>query len=230
MAIDGHVIVAPNNVRGFDAAVRLTAKQIKAFFDHGYRYAVRYVRRDEAHPDRDLNSSEAQQLIDAGLGLMIVQYVESESAWAPNADKGRGNGQIAAEECTRIGIPHGVSVWCDLEGVAAGTSAKDVIDYCNLWHEAVAGAGYLPGLYIGWHCGLTPAQLYKSLRFTHYWGAYNLNADQEPSVRGIQMKQGAVKKSDRPAGVTIDFDTDRVKTDALGGRPTVVAMESWLEV
>jgi hypothetical protein len=226
--LDGHVITAPNNVRGFDTAERLTPATMQAFFDKGYRYAVRYVRRDQVHPS-DLGAAEAESLLEVGLGLMIVQHVESDTSWTPNGDKGATNGGVAAAETTAVGVPHGVSVWCDLEGVAAGTPATDVIEYCNNWHQAVAAGGYLPGLYIGWHCGLTPKQLYEELRFTHYWAGYNLNADQVPIVRGIQMKQGAAKKSDRPAGVTIDFDTDRVKADALGGRPTVVAPESWLE-
>jgi hypothetical protein len=226
---DGHVITVPNNVRGFDTAERLTKKTMRAMFDHGYRYAVRYVRRATPHPDADLNASEAQALLDVGLGLMVVQYVESETAWTPSADKGSTNGQIAAGECEKVGVPHGVTVWCDLEGVAAGTPAADVIDYCNDWHQAVAAGGYLPGLYVGWLCGLTPKQLYEELRFTHYWGAYNLNDDEGPAIRGIQMKQGAVRTADCPAGVTMNFDIDRVKADALGGTPTVVAPEDWLE-
>jgi hypothetical protein len=71
----GHVIVAPDGVRGFDTAERVTAKMARAFFDHGYRYAVRYVRRDTPHPRRDLNAAEASALLDLGLGLMVVQYV-----------------------------------------------------------------------------------------------------------------------------------------------------------
>jgi hypothetical protein len=121
-------------------------------------------------------------------------------------------------------------LWCDLEGVAPKTPAQDVIDYCNRWHGSVAVAGFLPGLYVGWHCGLNPKQLYDELRFTHYWAAYNLNADQAPGVRGVQMNQSAAKPVDAPPGVSIAFQADVVRTDALGGRPTVVAAENWLEV
>src|SRR5437879_11294103 len=66
-----------------------------------------------------------------------------------------------------------------------GTPAAQVIDYCNRWHAAVAGAGYVPGLYVGFHCGLDATQLYRALRFSHYWCAYNLNADEMPIVRGL---------------------------------------------
>jgi hypothetical protein len=223
------VLVCPDGTRGFDTTERLTREMATVFFEHGYRYAVRYVRRDKAHPGKDLTADEAESLLEAGLGLMVVQYVESETAWVPNADKGAGNGKIAAEECARIGLPAGVSVWCDLEGVEQGTPAMDVIEYCSEWHEAVARAGYLPGLYVGWRCGLTPEQLYLELRFTNYWAAYNLNADEEPAVRGVQMKQVAATLEDRPAGVGIEFDTDVVRADRLGGRPSAVVTASWAQ-
>jgi hypothetical protein len=58
----------------------------------------------------------------------------------------------------------------------------------------------------------------------------NLNADQAPAVRGVQMKQSSANPVDKPPGVTVAFQTDRVKTDSLGGRPTVVADSSWLEL
>jgi hypothetical protein len=90
--VTGHVIVVPDGARGFDTAERVTKKMAKAFFDHGYRYAVRYVRRDTPHPKRDLNAPEANALLDVGLGLMVVQYVESEDSWAPSGENGATNG------------------------------------------------------------------------------------------------------------------------------------------
>jgi hypothetical protein len=41
------------------------------------------------------------------------------------------------------------------------------------------------------------------------------------------MKQGAAKKSDKPAGVVIDMDTDVIKADMLGGLPIVYAPDEW---
>lgn len=179
--------------------------------------------------DNDLSPDEAATLLDAGFALMIVQHVESEDGWVPTAAKGSAYGAMAASESTRIGIPPGVCVWCDLEGVASGTPSDDVIEYCNQWHSAVAGAGFVPALYVGWHAGLSSTQLYRSLRFTHYWGAYNLNSDQGPAVRGLQMKQSESRPIDRVPDFDLGFQTDLIRTDALGGRPTVVAPENWLE-
>ncbi|MEO8562884.1 MAG: glycoside hydrolase domain-containing protein [bacterium] len=229
MPLHGHVYTAPDGLRGFDTAKALKPGVAAAFFEHGYRYVVRYVRRDKAHPF-DLNASEAESILEVGLGLMVVQYVESEDSWKPTKSKGVAHGETAGAEAERIGVPSGVTLWCDLEGVAVGTSATDVIEYCNQWHQAVASAGYVPGLYVGWHAGLNATQLYRSVRFTHYWGAYNLNADQAPVVRGLQMKQSERRPIDAVPGAKFEFQTDRVRTDALGGRPTLLAPEHWFEL
>lgn len=229
MTLPGHVYSVPDGVRGFDTAQTVTASAALAFRRAGFRFAVRYVRRDKPHASA-LKANEARSLLSVGIGLMIVQYVESETAWTPSATKGTRNGGIAAIECELLGVPWGVTVWCDLEGVAPGTSSKRVIDYCNAWHAAVSGAGYVPGVYVGYRAGLTPTQLYRALRFAHYWGAYNLNVDQYPGVRGIQMKQSKARASERPHGVSIDFQADRVRADALGGRPTLLALEGWPEI
>jgi len=228
MLLHGHVFTAPNGSRGFDANETIRPAVAAAFRAHGYRFCVRYVRRDQPH-DWDLTPKEATALLDAGLGLMIVQHVESEESWVPTGDKGKAFGNNAASEAGRIGVPPGVMVWCDLEGVAVGTPADHIIEYCNAWHSAVAGAGYLAGLYVGYHAGLNPTQLYRSLRFSHYWGAYNLNQDQEPSVRGLQMKQFERKPGDVPPGVKVDFQTNRVRTDALGGLPNLLGHDGWLD-
>jgi hypothetical protein len=99
--------------------------------------------------------------------------------------------------------------------------------YCNRWHAAVAGAGYVPGLYAGWHSGLSPQQLHQALRFTHYWGAYNLNSDEVPAVRGLQMKQSARQPGEAVPGCDFEFQVDTIRTDALGGRPILAAPAGW---
>lgn len=228
MTLPGHVFSAPDGVRGFDTAETITPAAARAFRSRGYRFCVRYVRRDKPHASA-LSISEARSLLGVGIGLMLVQYVESETAWNPTAAKGTRNGAIAAAEAERLGVPWGVTMWCDLEGVAPGTPAQRVIDYCNRWHAEVSSAGYVPGLYVGYRAGLSSTQLYRALRFTHYWGAYNLNADRYPAVRGLQMKQSQARPSDSVSGIRISFQVDRVRADSLGGRPTLLAPEGWPE-
>jgi hypothetical protein len=229
MTLSGHVFSAPDGVRGVDTTERITSTIAAALHDHGYRFCVRYVRRDKPHASA-LNPAEANTLLRSGLGLMLVQYVESDSAWSPSAAKGTANGSVAASEAGKLGFPSGVTIWCDLEGVAVGTPRQVVIDYCNRWYGAVNGAGYVPGLYVGYHAGLTARDLYKQLRFAHYWAAYNLNADQYPAVRGVQMKQSKHQPTDAVPGVQLDFQVDRISADRLGGRPALLALEGWPEL
>jgi hypothetical protein len=229
MTLPGHVFTAPNGVRGFDTSDTVTPRAAALMHSAGYRFAVRYVRRAKRHPST-LTASESRTLLNSGLGVMLVQYVESEWSWTPSAAKGQRNGSIAATEADGLGFPWGITIWCDLEGIAAGTSSLRIIDYCNRWHEEVSAAGYVPGIYVGYHARLSPLQLYRSLRFTHYWAAYNLNADQYPAVRGVQMKQSQASASAIPSGVGISFHSDRVMSDVLGGQPTLLALDGWPEL
>ena len=229
MILPGRIFSAPDGVRGLDTTERITSTIAAALRNHGYRFCVRYVRRDKPHASA-LNPAEADTLLHSGLGIMLVQYVESESAWSPTAAKGTANGSVAASEGRMLGMPSGVTIWCDLEGVAVGTPRQNVIDYCNRWYDAVNGAGYVPGLYVGYHAGLTPIELYKRLRFAHYWGAFSLNVDQYPAVRGLQMKQSKRQPTDAVPGAQLDFQVDRISADRLGGRPTLLALEGWPEL
>ena len=143
MTLPGHVFTAPDGVRGFDTDETVTPAAARAFHARGYRFCVRYVRRDKPHAS-SLSTNEARSLVAAGIGLMLVQYVESETSWNPTSAKGTRNGGIAAAEAEKLGVPWGVTLWCDLEGVAPGTQSKRVIDYCNSWHAEVSGAGLSP--------------------------------------------------------------------------------------
>ncbi len=214
----------PDGSKGFDANQRLTDATAQAAKAHGYTFVIRYVRRATPHAF-DLDRVEATLILAAGLGLLAVQHVESEASWAPTWDKGAANGHTAVVEAIAAGLPAGATVACDLEGVAPGTDPEQVIQYSNRWYDAVKAGGFLPCLYVGWHCGLTPDQLYKRLRFQRYWGALNLNTDQFPSVRGLCLKQHEEKPGDRPAGVTFPIDTDTTMLDRLGGRITMVVEE-----
>jgi hypothetical protein len=227
MPLDGHVVTpTADSIRGFDANERIGPKTAAAFHKHGYRFCLRYIRRDPVN-DHDLSPEEANVILQAGLALMPVQHVQSEKSWIPTPKKGTQFGKTGAGDAERIGVPPGVTVWCDLEGVKVGTPAEQVIEYCNNWHAAVAAAGYVPGLYVGFRAGMSAKQLFHDLRFTHYWGAFNLNSDEVPVVRGLQMKQKVAKPADKVPGSDVKFQVDVIRTDALGGRPALLAPEGW---
>lgn len=206
--------------RGIDCNAPLNTTTAEAVFDHGYEFVIRYVPRVTASAN-DLTADEVKAIRAAKLGLMIVQHVESETSWVPTAAKGGIYGTTAAKVCTALGIAKGTSVWLDLEAVSPMVPADVVVAYCNAWHDAVALSGFLPGVYVGWHCGLDATDLYGRLRFQLYWAAYNLDADEYPAVRGVTMRQRAAKPDDIPIGITFSMDVNIVTGDLLGAFPVM---------
>jgi hypothetical protein len=49
-------------------------------------------------------------------------------------------------------------------------------------------------------------------------------------VRGVQMRQARRRQQDSVPSVGFDFQVDTVRADALGGRPTLLALEGWPEL
>jgi hypothetical protein len=209
----------PDGTRGFDANGRISLAKARAFHAAGFRFAVRYVRRAQAH-SYDITTGELVDLLAGGLGVMLVQHV-APPGWRPTAKLGHDYGTVAANEALAAGYPAGCTLWCDLEGVGLGVLPADVIGFCNAWYDAAKLAGYSPGLYVGDAPGLSARDLYYRLKFARFWGAYNLNADQVPLVRGLQMKQ-TVASAALKVGVPFEFDVDTIRADAKGSSPTLV--------
>ncbi|HLT37538.1 MAG TPA: glycoside hydrolase domain-containing protein [Enhygromyxa sp.] len=203
--LPGTVSHAPAGL-GFDTATVVTAEVADALYDQGYRFCARYLHRskqvDEAPCGGALSIAEAQTLLAAGLGLIPVQY--GDAKLVPSASLGTSVGEAAASNAAGLGFPAGVTVWCDVEFDSAHkpSSSADTIAYINAWAEAVATAGFRPGLYVGPNMPLSSSELYYKLgRVTSYWKAASLT----PWVdeRGFQMIQGL---SLTTAGLYIDPD------------------------
>jgi hypothetical protein len=112
-----------------------------------------------------------------------------------------------------IGLPDGVNIFLDLEGVPSTVSADDVIAYCNAWYDVVHGAGYVPGIYVGDSTQLSGGQLYNDLKMQHYWKS----GSDVPDIptRGYQMVQSIPGNPPSIGSQTID--TNVTMTDRLGG-------------
>lgn len=217
----GRVGRLPEGSKGLDANRRISIQSADAFFDKGFKFAIRYIRREKEH-DYDLTREETEDILEAGLGLMVVQHVDDEG-WEPSGLLGKAYGLVAAVEACSVGILRGVNVWCDLEGVKKNTPAIDVIEFCNGWYDEVIRYEFEPGLYVGDSPGLSATQLYRSLKFRYYWGAYNQNVDQIPAVRGNCMKQRVAKKEDFVDGFNNqNMDIDFIGIDRLGGTPSLL--------
>lgn len=208
----------PPGTKGFDANVVITSEVARAFYSRGYRFAIRYVPRVKRRPN-DLSRAELAVLMRAGLAVNVVQHV-ALPGWYPDGPLGTMYGQVAALEADDAGYTVGATLWCDLEEVAAAATRQQVIAYVNAWTAAVSDAGYQPGLYVGYRCGLSAQDLFHALNVRAYWAAYNLDADKYPAVRGVCMRQHATGNSDRVPGVSFEFDVNLAGKDAMGDSPT----------
>lgn len=223
-----NVRAIPLHTRGFDCNFPLTQAQARQMAVLKYRYAIRYVPRVKQAP-YDLTAKEVELLHLGGLAVMPVQHVENPN-WIPHPVKGAAYGRQAAMSATDCGILPGTSVWLDLEGVKFKTPSEEIIGYCNRWYDSVATAGFLPGIYVGDRALLSPNQLYRRLKFTRYWSAYNLNLDEYPATVGVCMKQGVAHSGDYPPDwdrLKYQIDTDTVTGDAKGRYPMVTAPDEW---
>jgi Domain of unknown function (DUF1906) len=203
---------APPGISGFDwSDGALSFDDARRYCAQGYGFCIRYVSRstelqqyNQARGTPDLSLPEAQDILAAGLALMVVQHPELPG-WVPTAALGNEYGSCAARLASEAGIIAGVNVFLDLEGIAAGTDPQDIVDYSNNWFDQVAAAGYAPGIYIGYDVWLSPDELYGKLKFKHYWRAGGDITD--VANRGYQMLQT----------IDGDFDSDVTQNDNLGG-------------
>lgn len=198
--LPGTVTSATSGALGFDTDTIVTSEVAKLFAEQGYNFAIRYLSLSAQKPG-DLSISEAEAILNAGLSLSIVQHVRYPG-WRPSEAIGASDGSHAVINAATLGFPIGVVIWCDLEGVAAGTSINDIQAYCTAWYDAVEQEGYVPGLYVGAQCGLTGNQLY-ALPFQHYWRSLSL----VPAIpfRGYQIVQEPAL-SQTVNGIAIDHD------------------------
>ena len=204
---------ATNGTLGFDCDTVLTSNTAQAFITAGFKFAIRYLSLASLPQLGDLNATEVYIILQSGLALMAVQHV-AYAGWLPSVGLGHQNGSNAASCAFASGLPAGITIWLDLEGVNSSARAADVIAYCNAWCAAVSTSGYMPGLYVGANSILTGDQLYWDLTVTEYWQS----GSTVPAVttRGYCMVQ-TINNSLQIDGVA--YDKDVIQTDALGGTP-----------
>jgi len=209
-------------LKGFDCNTKLSAEKALQFKQQGYGFAIRYVGRLQ-QASFDIDQAEVNNILAAGLKLAIVQHCPKDG-WIPTKDLGITYGQNAVKFSKEAGYNKGCIVYLDLEGVLPGTSKADIISFCNAWYGEVVKY-YTPGIYIGFNAFLTSEELYKKLKFQHYWKSFS----KVPDVykRGYEMIQ---KAECRVNGIAID--PDEVAGDKLGNFPVfmegVVYKKVWL--
>jgi hypothetical protein len=200
MALNGSIQKSPPGIIGFDLDTKLNRVTAKQFYAHGYRFCLRYITRaSDVESPNDLTEAEAIDILDAGLALMAVQHFPGEG-WRPTADLGRIYGRNAAANAGQAGLPEGINVFLDLEGIASGTPSEDVIAFCNAWFSEVETVGYVSGVYVGANAILSGDELYWDLRTKHYWKS----GSRVPDIphRGYQMIQ-SIKPGQTDKNVTL---------------------------
>lgn len=206
MVLAGTVQSAAPGLLGFDSNAVITSNVARQFAAQGYSFCIRYVSRGP-QPQDDLSAAEANVILDAKLALMPVQHARVPG-WQPSAALGEKDAAFATQNSSLVGFPPGINVWCDLEGVKSGTSADDVIGYCNAWYVSVKNAGYLPGLYVGDNTILSDQQL-ANLKFQNYWRSQS----NVPNVRsrGYQLIQLFPELTRNGIAIDIDVTQDDYK-------------------
>jgi hypothetical protein len=185
-----------------DAALRLAHAA-------GVRGIIRYVGFALKPWKGDLTIDERDRILDAGMGLMVVQHVR-KAVWTPSEALGIVDGDAASRHALAAGYLPGATLWNDLEGIQAG-AGDEAIAYANAKHQHVATAGFEPGEYIGDRCRLSSEALYHELLSSLYWRAGSDVPD--VAIRGYCMKQTIPG----PTYAGINFDKNEHTGDRLGG-------------
>jgi hypothetical protein len=107
---------------GFDCNTIVRPNDAAAFVAAGYKFAIRYVPRVGALP-HDITSAELRMLLNAGLGVMLVQHVEFQRYWGAlnlNADQFPATRGLCMKQHAAHGLftpPKGVTLAIDVDTV-----------------------------------------------------------------------------------------------------------------
>lgn len=208
------IVEAPIGSRGVDTAARIDAKHCAALKAECVTFVVRYLSL-HAPSVLDLTIPERDAILDAGLGLMVVQHVRY-AGWMPNAKLGEEDAASCVHHAQSLALPSGSVLWCDLEGMHEHATSQQAIAYENAWSLDVRAAGYQPGVYIGAGVPLNGTELFRRLIAARYWRSQSNVPDVEE--RGYQMVQ--CFPAITIAGVPVDVDF--TQSDHKGSKPTMI--------
>jgi len=191
----------------------LDAGKCAALMAVGIKGVFRYLE--------DLTASEVSTITSSGLKLYFVNHSRLPG-WLPSSAAGTADGLRDVGNLQKLGIPKGVHMAFDLEGVGGG-SASLCAAHVNAWAAEIQAAGYLAALYVGEGALLTSAQLY-ALLVTLYWASASLILDAAGNAAVPACDWSVIQG--RPVdvvvgGVGIDYDT--IYQDNKGRVPVGVA-------
>lgn len=154
----------------------------------------------------DLTVSEVATITAAGLILYFVNHSRLPG-WIPSAAEGGRDAAGDIANFKHLGIPVGVHMFFDLEGVG-GASPSNLIAHLDAYASAIKAAGYIPAVYVGERSLLNSVQLY-ALGFVLYWHGASHVEDITGAEAGPDCGWSIYQASmvDIPMfGVTIDWN------------------------
>jgi hypothetical protein len=111
--LNAKVASLPDGTMGFDTTTPLNLISARQFLNKGYGFVVRYIGRgDGSKTFTDITQDEGQAIVDAGLGLCLVQHPLAEG-WSPTGVTGKQFGAAAASLAGGAGLLAGSTVWLD---------------------------------------------------------------------------------------------------------------------
>ena len=141
-----------------------------------------------------VTAQSVQAITNAGLGFLPVTFAD------------RFDGEQTVAECHALGLPDGVTVFLDVEGIGPSITAAQLMMKIADWAHPVADANYIPSMYVGWKALLTSAELY-ALPVYRYWKAFSRILDRngqpaEPACGWSVIQSPTTTR----AGVQVDID------------------------
>ena len=200
-----YVPIALDGCWGVDTSAKLSASAIQALasatvLGQPIRAVCRYVFFGPPKGG-DIDELELERIRTAGLVLWLAQHVRSGS-WVASGPLGAVDGQWAVRNALAAGYaPVAASpppaLCLDMESVR--NPGPDAVAHALQWRDVVALAGFRPVVYIGFDCGLTPAEL--ATLGVPIWSDYGTRVP--PPGRGFAGKQHS---QTTVAGVGVDPD------------------------
>jgi hypothetical protein len=196
---------APFPALGYDCITPMDAARAVALKAAGMSFAIRYLG--------SINPTELACILNAGLLFMPVTFSRAPG-WVPTAAEGTSDGTQDVHQIQALGLPHGCTVWIDLEGATG--NATVVSAWVNARANVIRTAGYDVGLYVGAGDVLNGQQLYSLATIDRYWKSLS---DVPTPTCGFSMLQ--LFKTITLAGTEIDVDC--IQYDYQGRLPNMVA-------
>jgi hypothetical protein len=187
-----------------------TAEQARKLAASGVEFFIGYL--GTMSPER------LKHVLDAGMAFMPVTFAGEYKDGAAD--------EIA--QLKALGIPRGVTVWLDLEGLDAwNMPVNQLMKLINAWAYDIKSGGWMPGLYVGAPQPLSGAELF-SLGVLRYWLGQGRCVDKSGKdaypVCGWCMRQDWHNTGNgymwKDTGVLVD--TNAIQADHQGRLPTWV--------